>query len=65
MNILSYKYNHSLLCHLPPTDIQLVTPAKPLTPVRAETSVIQPKAATLVNTVSQIKPSVVKQTGSY
>ena len=48
-----------------PTDIPSVSPAKPSTPVRAETSVVQPKAATPAKALSAVKPSVVKQTESY
>ena len=48
-----------------PTDIPSVSLTKPSTPVRAETSVIQPKAATPVKAVSPVKPSVAKQTDSY
>ena len=48
-----------------PTDIPSVSPAKQSTPVRTETSVVQPKAATPVKALSPAKPSVVKQTESY
>ena len=48
-----------------PTDIQSVSPAKPPTPTRAETSVSQPKAATPVKDKSPVKPSVVKETVSF
>ena len=48
-----------------PTDTPSVSPAKPSTLVRAETSVVQPKAATPVKAMSPVKPSVVKQTESY
>ena len=48
-----------------PTEIQAVHPAKPSTPVRAETSASQPKAVTPVKATSQVKPSVVKETVSF
>ena len=48
-----------------PTNIPSVNPTKPSTPVRAETSISQPKAATPVKALSPVKPSVVKQTDSY
>ena len=48
-----------------PTDIPSVSPAKPSTTVRAETSVSQQKAVTPVKALSPVKPSVVKQINSY
>ena len=48
-----------------PANIPSVSPAKPSTTVRAEISVVQPKAAIPVKAMSPVKPSVVKQTDSY
>ena len=48
-----------------PTDIPSVNPTKSSAPVRAETSISQPKVATPVKAVTPVKPSVVKQTESY
>ena len=42
-----------------------VSLVKPLTPIRAETSVSQTKAIIPVNVVSSVKPSIVKETDSY
>ena len=47
------------------TEIPAVHPAKPSTPVRAETSASQPKAITPVKATSPVKPSVVKETVSF
>ena len=47
------------------TDIPSVSPAKPSTPTRAETSVSHPKAATPVKALSPVKPSVFKETVSF
>ena len=48
-----------------PTEIPAVHPAKPSTPVRAETAASQPKAVTPVKATSPVKPSVVKETVSF
>ena len=48
-----------------PTEIPAVHPAKPSTPVRAETSASQLTAVTPVKATSPVKPSVVKETVSF
>ena len=48
-----------------PTEIPAVHPAKPSTPVRAETSASQPKAVTPVKATSPLKPSVIKEQSHF